>query len=161
MVGEVNNRSDARTDPHADWDEKPDEIVPISRAEAERLFGADVSRPSRVTPGRVVAAQIVLTLCSMMICAWLFRAQSLVAISAALSALMGGAICWIPSAAFALRLRSKASVGAWVAAEGVKLGITIAMFIAVAVFYRDVRWLPLLVTYVLALKTYWFALAWR
>jgi ATP synthase protein I len=152
-------RDNGRDDWRDEYDAPPEEITPITRAEAERLFGPDVSRPSRVTPLRVVGAQIGLTLCLMVVCAVLSEHR----VSAAVSALIGGAICWVPSAWFAMRLkaRKRDSVGAWMVAEGVKLGITIAMFIAVAVYDKDVRWLPLLVTYVLALKTYWVALAWK
>jgi ATP synthase protein I len=41
------------------------------------------------------------------------------------------------------------------------MGATIAMFVGIAFWYHDVRWVPLLVTYLIALKTYWIALAWR
>jgi len=144
------------------WDEDdgaPEEIVALSREEAERLFGPGVSRPSRVTPMRVVGAQCLVTVCSMVVCGVLSH-QALVA---ALSALVGGVICWVPSAVFAMQLKARArtSIGAWMLAEGIKLGLTIAMFILVAVYFKEVRWLPLLVTYVLALKTYWLALAWK
>ena len=150
---------------NGEWDADdgaPDDIVPLSRQEAERLFGPDVSRPSRVTPMRVVGAQCGVTLCSMVVC-WLLSHQAPHALSAALSALVGGVICWVPSSVFAMQLKARArsSIGAWMLAEGIKLGLTIAMFIVVAVYFKDVRWLPLLVTYVLALKTYWLALAWK
>lgn len=142
-----------------DWQEVPPPVVPLTREQAQQLFGPDVGRPSRVTPLRVVLAQIVLTICAAGVAAVL----SANAMAAAISALIGGMICWIPGGAFAayLRRRGRDSVGVWMMAEGVKLGLTIAMFIAVAVLYREVRWLPLLLTYVLALKTYWLALAWR
>jgi ATP synthase protein I len=41
------------------------------------------------------------------------------------------------------------------------MGVTVAMFVAVAVWYHDARWLPLLVTFLVTLQTYWLALAWR
>ncbi|MCY0389165.1 ATP synthase subunit I [Robbsia sp. Bb-Pol-6] len=147
------------------WEDPLEEqTIPLTRADAERLFGPDVSRPSRVTPMRVVAGQVVLTFFAALICALLSQQWRL----AALSALIGGMICWVPSGGFALYLgrnsrgrKGRDSVGAWMMAEGIKLGVTIALFIAIAVYFRDVRWLPLLVTYVLALKVYWLALAWR
>ncbi len=46
-----------------------------------------------------------------------------------------------------------------VVGEAVKMGLTLAMFVAIAVGYPGVLWLPLLVTYLVALKTYWLALA--
>jgi ATP synthase protein I len=82
----------------------------------------------------------------------------------ALSAFLGGAICWIPGALFAARLKQlsrAATVFNWVLGEAFKMGATIAMFVAIAFGYHDVQWIPLLVTYLIALKTYWIALALR
>jgi ATP synthase protein I len=45
--------------------------------------------------------------------------------------------------------------------EALKMGVTIAMFVGIAFRYHDVQWIPLLVTYLIALKTYWIALALR
>ena len=54
------------------WDaEQDNNIVPLTRAEAEKLFGPNVSRPSRVTPLKVVAAQMVLSLVATLVW-WLF-----------------------------------------------------------------------------------------
>ena len=54
-----------------------------------------------------------------------------------------------------------AAVLNWMLGEAFKMGATIAMFVAIAFWYRDVQWIPLLVTYLIALKTYWIALALR
>ncbi|MGI4813353.1 MAG: ATP synthase subunit I [Janthinobacterium lividum] len=148
--------------PSDDWEIDPEEeeFVPLSRTEAQQLFGPNVSRPSRVTPKRVVAAQLGLTLCSMLAW-WLLSSRPGIA---ALSALVGGMICWIPSALFAWRMRRPVSgdtLGGWVIGEGIKIGMTIAMFTAVAVWFANVHWLAMLLTYIIALKTYWIALAWR
>jgi ATP synthase protein I len=147
---------------HDDWDAElqDNNIVPLTRAEAEKLFGPDVSRPSRVTPFRVVVAQMVLSLVASLLW-WLFYKPPG---AAALSALLGGAICWVPGALFAARLRKLSgaeTVMSWMIGEAFKMGATIAMFIAIAFWYHDVCWVPLLVTYLIALKTYWVALAWR
>lgn len=144
------------------WDAEQQEknIVPLTRAEAEKLFGPNVSRPSRVTPYKVVAAQMVLSLVATLVW-WRFYTPPG---AAALSAFLGGAICWVPSALFAARLKKQSgadSILGWMIGEALKMGVTVAMFVAIAVWYHDVRWLPLLVTYLLALKTYWIALAWR
>ncbi|MFP3615789.1 ATP synthase subunit I, partial [Paraburkholderia sp. SIMBA_050] len=45
--------------------------------------------------------------------------------------------------------------------EALKLGLTIGMFAAVAFGWAGVHWVPFLVTYLVVLKTYWIALAWR
>jgi ATP synthase protein I len=147
---------------HDDWDveQQDNNIVPLTRAEAEQLFGANVSRPSRVTPFKVVAAQMVVSLVAALIC-WQFLSQPG---DAARSALLGGAICWIPGALFALRLRGvghQQSILGLMVGEAIKMGVTVAMFVAIAEFVPDVRWLPLLLTYLVALKTYWVALALR
>jgi ATP synthase protein I len=144
------------------WDaeQQDNNIVPLTRAEAEKLFGPNVSRPSRVTPFRVVAAQMVLSLGATLLW-WLFYKPPG---AAALSAFLGGAICWVPGALFAARLRTLSgaeTVMSWMIGEALKMGTTIAMFVAIAFWYHDVRWVPLLVTYLIALKTYWIALAWR
>ena len=144
------------------WDAEQEDnnIVPLTRAEAEKLFGPNVSRPSRVTPFKVVAAQMVLSLGATLVW-WLFYKPPG---AAALSAFLGGAICWIPGALFAARLRTLSgaeTVMSWMIGEALKMGTTIAMFVAIAFWYHDVRWVPLLVTYLIALKTYWIALAWR
>jgi len=155
-----------RVDHNARWDELDasqqdnNDIVPLTRGEAEQLFGAQVSRPSRVTPFRVVAAQVVLSLVATLVW-WLFYKQPA---NAALSAFLGGAICWLPGALFAARLKQLSRVGTvfnWMLGEAFKMGATIAMFVAIAFWYHDVQWIPLLVTYLIALKTYWIALAWR
>jgi ATP synthase protein I len=51
------------------------------------------------------------------------------------------------------------SIFGWMIGEALKMGVTVAMFVAIAFWYHDVRWLPLFVTYLIALKTYWLALA--
>ena len=145
-----------------DWEveQQDNNIVPLTRAEAEQLFGANVGRPSRVTPFKVVAAQMVVSLVAALIC-WQFLSQPG---EAARSALLGGAICWVPGALFALRLRGfghQQSIMGLMVGEAIKMGVTVAMFVAIAEFVPDVRWLPLLLTYLVALKTYWVALALR
>lgn len=157
-------------DHNARWDQldadqqENNDIVPLTRTEAEQLFGAQVSRPSRVTPFRVVAAQVVLSLVATLAW-WLFYKPPGVAASGVpLSAFLGGAICWLPGALFAARLSqlSKAtSAMSWMLGEAVKMGATIAMFVAIAFWFHEVQWIPLLITYLIALKTYWIALAWR
>ncbi|MEJ0003202.1 MAG: ATP synthase subunit I [Pararobbsia sp.] len=144
-----------------DWEVglEDNNIVPLTRTEAEQLFGAGVSRPSRVTPFKVVAAQMAVSLVAALVC-WQFLASQA---HAARSALLGGAICWVPGALFALRLRRglQQSMLGWMLGEAIKMGVTVAMFVVIAVYVPDVRWVPLLVTYLVALKTYWVALALR
>ncbi|QYD69116.1 ATP synthase subunit I [Paraburkholderia edwinii] len=161
-VQRVVEDTERRTEHHDAWDveQQDNNIVPLTRAEAEKLFGPNVSRPSRVTPYKVVAAQMVLSLGATLLW-WLFYKPPG---DAALSAFLGGAICWVPSALFAARLKKLSgaeTVMSWMIGEALKMGATIAMFVAIAYGYHGVQWVPLLVTYLVALKTYWIALAWR
>jgi len=159
-VPDTSTGQQAMHDDAWDAEQQDNNIVPLTRAEAEKLFGPNVSRPSRVTPFRVVAAQMALSLGATLLW-WLFYKPPG---DAALSAFLGGAICWVPGAMFAARLRTLSgaeTVMSWMIGEALKMGATIAMFVAIAFWYHDVRWVPLLVTYLIALKTYWIALAWR
>lgn len=111
----------------------------------------------RITPFKVVQAQIALSIAMAMLCGAFASKPS----NAALSALAGGAIGWIPSALFALRLSVQMSVASWVVGEGMKIGLTIAMFVAAAVFFPALNWLALLGAYIVVLKVYWVALILR
>src|ERR1700744_2666072 len=128
---------------HDTWDveQQDNNIVPLTRVEAEKLFGPNVSRPSRVTPYRVVAAQMALSLGATLLW-WLFYKPPG---DAALSAFLGGAICWVPSALFATRLKAKSgaeTIMSWMIGEALKMGATIAMFVAIAYWYKSALWLP-------------------
>ncbi|MDN4576329.1 F0F1 ATP synthase subunit I [Pandoraea cepalis] len=142
------------------WDDEQaqETIVPLTRAQAERLFGPDVGRVSRVTPFRVVGAQVLLSLVAALAW-WLLSASPR---DAAVSAWLGGMIGWLPGALFALRLRmsgDRLSVGSLMVGEAVKVATTIALFVAIAFGYPGVHWIALLVTFVLTLKVYWLAMA--
>jgi ATP synthase protein I len=158
--GQTRHASNHPVDDSWDAEAQENKTVPLTRAEAETLFGPNVSRSSRVTPFKVVAAQMVLSLCATLAW-WLFYSPPG---AAALSAFLGGAICWVPSALFAARLKAKSgaeTIASWMIGEAMKMGATIAMFVAIAYGFKGVLWVPLLVTYLIALKTYWIAMAWK
>jgi ATP synthase protein I len=158
--GQTRRTSNHQFDDSWDAEAQDNKTVPLTRAEAETLFGPDVSRSSRVTPFKVVAAQMVLSLCATLAW-WLFYSPPG---AAALSAFLGGAICWVPSALFAARLKAKSgaeTIASWMIGEAMKMGATIGMFVAIAYGFKGVLWVPLLVTYLIALKTYWIAMAWK
>jgi len=147
-----------------DWDDntrdEEEAVDPLSRAEAARLLGERALRPSRMTPARVVVAQVIVTLLSATAWAVFANAQA----ASGWSAFFGGAVCFVPSGFFALRLwmsRGQPTVGGLVAGEAIKVFGTVALFVLVVVLYRELRWVPMLVTFLLALKTYWVALAIR
>jgi len=84
-------------------------------------------------------------------------------LNAAASALIGGAICFLPSGLFALRLlraqsRQDGYVFAFFAGEAIKILLSIALFAGVAVWYRGADWLALIVTYIAVLQVYVFGL---
>lgn len=133
---------------------------PISHEQAVSMFGEQALRPSSMTPGRVVLIQVAVTLLSALAWAALGPEPG----PYGWSAWLGGMVCFVPSAFFALRLwmaRDRASVGGLVVGEAIKVLATVALFVLVVVLYRDLRWVPMLVTFLLALKMYWVALALR
>jgi len=163
----ANNRRDGRQQDawrDDDWDDNAERgevaVDPLSHAEAVKLLGERALRPSRMTPGKVVLAQVVVTLLSALAWAIFTREHA----PSGWSAFFGGMACFVPSGFFALRLwmsRGQPSVGGLVAGEAIKVFGTVALFVLVVVLYRDLRWVPMLVTFLLALKTYWVALAIR
>jgi ATP synthase protein I len=163
--GQTRHATNRPFDDSWDAEAQDNKTVPLTRAEAETLFGPDVSRSSRVTPFKVVVAQIVLSLCATLAW-WLFYSPPGAAAPGAvpLSAFLGGAICWVPSGLFAARLKAKSgaeTIASWMIGEAMKMGTTIAMFVGIAYGFKGVLWVPLLVTYLIALKTYWIAMAWK
>jgi ATP synthase protein I len=157
VEGGAQKRSDARTSsPQDAWDEQ-ENITPLTRDEARKLFGPKVDRPSRITPLRVVAAQIAVSLLVALVVS-VFPGQSTHGV---LSALLGGAACWVPGVLFALYLKGAGARSriALIVGEAFKAGITLALFIVIGETYHEVRWLPMLVAYAVGLKVYWVALA--
>lgn len=143
-----------------DWDESEEApIEPISRARAEQLFGARAMQDSPVTPFKVVRWQALVTILATLLWSVLGKADA--SHSAAISAFLGGLLCVVPSAMFAMRLKVQAqriAISSLVVGEAMKVLATIVLFTMVAYLYKEVQWGPLLLTYVLALKVYWLAL---
>ena len=79
---------------------------------------------------------------------------------AALSAMLGGLACVIPSALFAVRLAidvrrpGGATVSGFFIGEFTKLALTVLTLVAIATFYRDLNWLAMIVGFIAALKSY-------
>ena len=109
---------------------------------------------------RIVILQILATLI-VAAAAWLLGGAK--AEHAALSALLGGAACFVPNGLFALRLAMSArrpqgaSAATFFVGEFVKLGSTIALLALIAWAYKDVVWLALVVAIIAALKSYMVA----
>jgi len=157
----------ARSVRNANWDselEDSEELPPpLSKAELEALLGSNALRPSKITVKRLLFLQGLVTLLSW--AAWSAKVKPFGLDSAAISALLGGLAAIVPATLFAMRakvLSSRtnvmgASVFALVTGELIKIIATVAMFVLIIVLYPKLDWLPLLLTYVLALKCYWLA----
>jgi ATP synthase protein I len=91
---------------------------------------------------------------------------------AGISAALGGLACVVPNALFALRLTAVARhatavgdasggrhVAAFFVGEFVKVGLTIGLLVLIAVAYKDLVWLALIIAVVAVLKSYVFAAA--
>lgn len=81
--------------------------------------------------------------------------------NAAFSALLGGLVCVVPGALFALRLSGAAArqdgyAFAFFAGEAIKVLLSIALFVLVAVGYPETDWLALLTSFIGVLQVYVF-----
>lgn len=81
---------------------------------------------------------------------------------AVLSSLIGGLACFLPAVLFACLLKVLGrSIVTLVVSELFKL-VLLVLFLWLAVNqYGPLSWLPLLVSYLLVLKSYWLALVWK
>lgn len=166
MTGNNNKTTVANKDA---WDDEVDdsEVVtkPYTKQELVTLLGEQVLRPSKVTVGRLLQLQVVVTVISMLV--WSAKGKHFALDSAAISALFGGLAAFVPAALFAARARLLApkgrliggSVLALVTGELLKIVTTVTIFLVVIGLYPEIEWLPLLLTYILAIKCYvlvWF-----
>jgi ATP synthase protein I len=110
---------------------------------------------------RIVGLQILAT-AIVSLAAWPLGGSA-----AAISALLGGAACFVPNGMFALRLAIAgrrprgSSAAAFFAGEFVKVGSTVGLLALIAWAYPDVVWLALIVAVIAALKSYLIAFLWR
>lgn len=106
----------------------------------------------------VLGAQVLVTIASA--AAWATGADA----RAAMAATAGGAIAIIPGLYMAVRVftvppdaEPKRILGAFYRGESVKFALTAALFIVALQWFAS-TFLPLIVTYILALLVYWLAL---
>lgn len=110
---------------------------------------------------RIVGFQVIATVV-VAVFAWFIAGTG-----AAVSALLGGAACFVPNGLFALRLAvaarrpGGADVATFFVGEFLKIGSTIAVVALVAWVWRDVVWLAMIVAIIAALKSYLIALLFR
>ncbi|MBU3574470.1 ATP synthase subunit I [Polynucleobacter sp. UK-Mo-2m-Kol15] len=164
MIPQKNRFSEAK-----DWDEPEEEVYRVlSKEEMTALQASNAVKHPPLSPWRILAAQVVLTALSMAI--WSIFGEPAGVSLYTQSAFLGGLISVLPSALFLIRLElaKKAQVlnpgnylAALVSGEFIKIVVTLMLFLGVAYWLPGVFWVPLLVTYVLALKCVWLAWLWR
>ena len=151
------------------WDEKEDDSYKaLSKAEMDALRKAKPKSFSSINGWLIVGIQVVLTLIIASFC-YLFGELTDRSVYT-YSALVGGLIGFLPSALFLLRLEAakknvKSSPGGYLTAvvsgEFIKILATILLFIGFALKQPDLKWIPLLVTYLATLKCYLLAWFWK
>ena len=152
-----------------EWDEPEEEYIrAYSKAEIIALQQNNANKYPPVSPWKVVAAQTLVTMVSMV--AWAVFGGSVGVSLYTQSAFLGGLISVLPTALFLTRLElAKKSqrlnpgrfLAALVSGEFIKIAVTLMLFIGIAYYFPGVLWVPLLVTYLLALKCVWLAWLWR
>jgi ATP synthase protein I len=151
------------------WDESDeDSFKTLSKDEMDALRKAKPRNFSSINSWGVVLSQLALTLVIAGAC-FVFSSQADKSVYT-YSALVGGLIGFLPSTLFLLRLEAarksvKRSPGGFLAAivsgEFIKILATIALFIGFALEQPDLKWIPLLVTYLATLKCYLLAWFWK
>jgi len=151
------------------WDEREeDSYKALSKVEMDALRKAKPKSFSSINGWFIVGTQMVLTLIIASFC-YLFGELTDRSVYT-YSALVGGLIGVLPSALFLLRLEVakknvKSSPGGYLTAvvsgEFIKILATILLFIGFALKQPDLKWIPLLVTYLATLKCYLLAWFWK
>ncbi len=152
-----------------DWDEPEEEVYRVlSKEEMTALQASNAVKHPPLLPWKILAAQAVVTVLSMVI--WSIFGEPVGVSLYTQSAFLGGLISVLPSALFLIRLELAKSaqilnpgnyLAALVSGEFIKIVVTLMLFIGIAYWIPGVLWIPLLVTYVFALKCVWLAWLWR
>ena len=152
-----------------EWDEPEEEVYRVlSKAEMVALQQSNATKYPALSPWKIILAQTAVTVVSMGV--WSFFGEPVRVSLYTQSAFLGGLISVLPTALFLIRLElAKKSqrlnpgrfLAALVSGEFLKIATTLMLFIGIAYFVHGVLRVPLLVTYVLALKCVWLAWLWR
>ena len=152
-----------------DWDEAEEDTYRVlTKEEMGVLQASNALKHPPLSPWKILAAQVVLTALSMVF--WSFFGDPIGISLYTQSAFLGGLTGVLPSALFLIRLElaKKTQVlnpgnylAALVSGEFIKIVVTLMLFLGIAYWVPGVFWVPLLVTYVLALKCVWLAWLWR
>jgi ATP synthase protein I len=151
------------------WDENSDDAYrKYSKEEMDGLRKSNPKQFASLNSWFIVLAQIVITLTIAGACYIFGESSSRIVYT--YSALVGGLIGFLPSTLFLLRLEaakksSKSSPGGYLTAvvsgELIKILATVLLFIGFALKQPDLKWIPLLVTYLATLKCYLMAWFWK
>ena len=152
-----------------EWDEPEEEVYRVlSKAEMVALQQSNATKYPALSPWKIILAQTAVTVVSMGV--WSFFGEPVRVSLYTQSAFLGGLISVLPTVLFLTRLElakksQKLNPGRFLAAlvsgEFIKIALTLMMFIGIAYLVPGVLWVPLLVTYLLALKCVWLAWFWR
>jgi ATP synthase protein I len=152
-----------------EWVENDDDAYKtFSKEEMDALRKAKPRNFASINSWWVVLSQVAITLAIAGIC-FIFFDQANRSVYT-YSALVGGLIGFLPSALFLMRIEAakksvKSSPGGFLAAvvsgEFIKILATIVLFIGFALKQPDLKWIPLLVTYLATLKCYLLAWFWK
>jgi ATP synthase protein I len=152
-----------------EWDEvDEDPFKTLSKDEMDALRKAKPRNFASINSWWVVLSQVLITLLITGAC-YVFSGQADKTVYT-YSALVGGLIGFLPSTLFLMRIEAakknvKRSPGGFLAAvvsgEFIKILATIVLFIGFALKQPDLKWIPLLVTYLATLKCYLLAWFWK
>ncbi|QWE24712.1 ATP synthase subunit I [Polynucleobacter sp. AP-Elch-400A-B2] len=155
--------------PGYQWDEiDSDSYKALSKEEMDVLRKAKPQNFRLMNSWWIVLSQAGLTLAIATAC-FVFSGQADKSVYT-YSALVGGLIGFLPSALFLVRLEAakknvKSSPGGYLAAvvsgEFIKIVATVLLFIGFALKQPDLKWIPLLVTYLATLKCYLLVWFWK
>lgn len=154
--------------PDDPWQEPEKPYKVYSADELQALLQSSTTKSKLTLPWRVVAGQATVTVLGAII-ACIFLDGGRISVYT-YSAFLGGLIGVVPAVLFLLRLEIARSVqrptsggflSAIVSGEVIKIAVTIAMFIWLAFNYTELKWIPLLLTYMVTLKCYLLGLFWR
>ena len=152
-----------------EWDEiEGDSYKTLSKEEMDALRRAKPRKFASMNAWWVVLSQVIVTLAIAAAC-YVFSSLADKSVYT-YSALVGGLIGFLPSALFLMRIEAakksvKSSPGSFLAAvvsgEFIKILATVVLFIGFALKQPDLKWIPLLVTYLATLKCYLLAWFWK
>ena len=150
------------------WKEPEEPYRVYSGEEMQALLQARAGKGRLTLPWLVVAGQMLATILGALI-SCVFWDNGRISVYT-YSAFLGGLIGVLPAVLFLLRLEiargaqrltSGGFLSALISGEVIKITATIAMFIWLAFNYAELKWIPLLLTYIVTLKCYLLGLFWR